>query len=110
MLTKRTHLFERLFPNIIQFASDCGGILEVLFFGFYVIGLLHHYILFDQSVINEAILSREKELDVKELPQEIAEVTTGLSNIGIHSKKFTYFEILKYKFFPCCTKKNDRFK
>ena len=101
-------MFERVYPNIIQFASNTGGIFEVVFFIFNVFGILHHYILFDQKVINNAILSSEKEFAKSEHTEEVEEAAKSLENLGIHAEKFTYLEIFKYKFIPCFVKKDKR--
>lgn len=80
----------------------------MVFFLFNLIGIANHYILFDQIVINKAILSKDKLLEESQLSQEVAEATKNLKNLGMHSKQFTYIEIMKFKFFPCCVKKGER--
>ena len=82
----------------------------MIFFAFNVFGILHHYILFDQTVINKAILSSEKDFAKTEHSNEVAEAAQSLENLGIHAEEFTYFEIMKFKFLPCCTKKDNRAK
>lgn len=82
--------------------------MEVIFFVFNVFGILHHYILFDQTVINKAILSSEKNSEKPELTPEVAQAAKSLQNLGIHAEEFTYSEILRYKFLPCFAKKDKR--
>jgi hypothetical protein len=57
MLSGRTNVVERVYPNVIEFSSTCGGIIEVIFVSCSVIVFFHHYIIMDQHIINKAILS-----------------------------------------------------
>lgn len=57
VLSGKTQVFERKYPNLIEFLSDCGGIIEVIFFVFFTFGFLHHFVFLDMEVINKAILS-----------------------------------------------------
>lgn len=60
-LTGRTQLFERIYPNFIEFVSDCGGVIEVIFFTFSAFGFFHHLVFMDKQLINKAILSGNKQ-------------------------------------------------
>lgn len=47
VLSGRTQRFDRIYPNLIEFLSIYGGIVEVIFVTCSVITFFHHYIIMD---------------------------------------------------------------
>ena len=47
LLSNRTQRFDRIYPNLIEFFSIYGGIVEVIFVTCSVITFFHHYVIMD---------------------------------------------------------------
>jgi len=110
LLSDRTQRFDRIYPNLIEFFSIYGGIVEVIFVTCSVITFFHHYVIMDQQIVNKAILSTDKKGAGQPELGSLKRSRTVRKYIEIHTKEFTYWEMVKFKLLPFCNKKSERFQ
>ena len=66
-------LVERVYPNLIQLLSDFGGLVQVCFFISFSVIVIHHNIMIDQYLLNDAILQKDERLQEEELKDSASE-------------------------------------
>ena len=108
VLSGHTQRFERVYPNFIQLISDCGGIIEVIFFTFNIFGFFHHFVFMDLQIINKAILSGNKQESTDSDSKEPEKSQKNSSKVDIHTREFSYWEVFRFKLFPCVNKNSKR--
>lgn len=86
---------ERVYPTFVDMVSDFGGVVEVIFFLAGCTMALHHSVVMDQVLLNDAILYKDKE----EQRRDFEKSKIGLSKVaGAQNQRhetcsFSYWEI-----------------
>lgn len=86
-----------------------GGLARVITFFIFSFVSLHHLVVMERYILNEAILQKRKD-------QASAEAGKGedkqlsLTPNSEETEAFSYFEVVKFKFLFLCVSKSERFK
>lgn len=117
-------IVERKYQTVLDCFSSIGGVAQSIAFVCVLIMAFHHQILLEKSLINEGILQYEDKN--KEVASKVIEkVFENAESFGFEKKDvirhkdliaqgegsnvFTYFEIMRFKYF-CCKKQTKRYK
>lgn len=100
---------QRTYPTILNTISDIGRLFRVLSFLVFAIISVHHEIVLEQYVLNEAILKNQNILQIEDVKKD-NNLKTLDERIKYHTSPFSYFEIVKMKFLSCSGKKCLRAK
>ena len=58
---------QRVYPNIIDFLSNYGGLVEVILFFVHFVMTTHHNIIMQKFLINQAILQKSASVSASEI-------------------------------------------
>lgn len=98
-------LVERVYPNLIQFLSDFGGLAQVCSFIAFSVIVIHHNIIIDQYLLNDAILQKDQGRQEEEFRTL---KSADQQENQIDTRSFSYLEVFKFQY--CCRKDGERAK
>lgn len=106
-LEKTVLVVQRRYPTFIDMIAKFGGLARVITFFIFSFVSVHHLIVMERYLLNEAILQRRK-LEESKQERKLA----GMISLQPHSEEvepFSYLEVLRYKFLFFCVGKSPRF-
>lgn len=108
-LSNQIQRVEREYPVVIDTLQNIGGVAEVLLFIFVYMMMLHHDIIMDLFMLNNAVLMNHFNVNDKKIRKN--QVTDFRSQPSkLEHLPYTYSELVHLKFFSCCKRKDERTK
>lgn len=103
---------KRVYPTVIDFLSDFGGIAEVVAFVVYLVITNHHHIHMQQFLINDAVLQNSNSLSLESQKSEILQSSVSVIQKSIslvEIPNYSYSEVVRFEY-GCFRKGNQRAK
>jgi hypothetical protein len=99
-LTNETQRVERDYPVIIDTLQNIGGVAEVLMFIFVYMMMLHHEVIMDLYLLNNAVLMNHfNGNNKKSRKNQVRDFRTQKTKL--EHLPYTYSELISLKFFSC---------
>ena len=101
----------RIFPTIVDMLADFGGVAEVIFFIVYMVITVHHNIMMQLFLVNEAVLQRDDtSISHKKTKGSIMALNDTTERVTLQEdKEFGYWEVGRFEY-GCHGKKHVRAK
>lgn len=97
-------IVQRRYPTFVDMIAKFGGMSRVITFVIFTIVSVHHLVVMEQYLINEAILQKKRNQATQGSRQQ-----HDRSEFW-EAQAFSYLEILRLKFLFFCIKKSERLK
>lgn len=108
-LEKTVQIVQRRYPTFVDMIAKFGGLARVITFFIFSFVSLHHLVVMERYILNEAILQKRK---LQQSQQETVQSGKQLS-LEPHSDEidaFSYLEVFRFKFLFMCISKSQRYK
>jgi hypothetical protein len=111
-LDKSKMFVQRRYPTFIDMIAKFGGIARLVIITVFSCVSLHHVVVMQKYLLNEAILQKTQEVQqaVEATSQSDESTSIDAQSQDYETRAFSYLEVIKLKFVPCCSKKSYRFK
>ena len=109
-LSNQTNKIKRDYEALVDVFQNIGGFSEILIFIFCYVMIYHHDVLMNLFLLNNSILMNHYNKDLKKAGMnQVSDVRQIKADSKYERKPYTYSELLRLRFFPCCLKKTSRY-
>ena len=108
-LEKTVQIVQRRYPTFVDMIAKFGGLARVITFFIFSFVSLHHLVVMERYILNEAILQRRKEERSRELRAREGR-QLSLEPHAEETPAFSYLEVARFKFLFLCVRKSPRFR
>lgn len=108
-LDKTVQIVQRRYPTFVDMIAKFGGLARVITFFIFSFVSLHHLVVMERYILNEAILQKSK-MEQSRREKEQSGRQLSLETHSEETPAFSYLEVVKYKFLFLCASKSQRYK
>ena len=112
-LDKTVQLVQRRYPTFVDMIAKFGGLSRVITFFIFTFVSIHHLIVLERYLLNEAILQKRKlrESQTARSKEEDSQARAAREEpLYEETEAFGYLEVFRFKFLFLCVKKTQRYR
>ena len=107
-LTNIKHKYRRVYMTPLDVLVEIGGVGEIIIFTFMMLMTLHSSVVRDMYILNVCIIENEQ-YGRKSTIKHNQVVDSKISNHDFSIEKYSYFELVTFKYLGFMRKKNPRY-
>ena len=99
---------QRIYPTVVNLFQKIGGVAQIFIFVFVYLMIYNNEVIIELYLLNHGVLMlpQDSKTETKKLNQ-VADISMKKS--GSNAEAYTYWEILNFKLFSCCSKKSAKY-